>query len=82
MRLPRVREAVHLAFVGILVAAIALQALKDLIGGSAAVLIALALALGGAGALAYARVRAAPAVLSVLSPARCSSWSCSCSSHR
>ena len=69
VRWPRVREAVHLAFVGILVAAIALQALKDLIGGSAAVLIALSLALGGAGALAYARVRAAPAMLSVLSPA-------------
>ena len=46
VRGPRVREAVHLAFVGILVAAIALQALKDLIGGSAAVLIALAAGAG------------------------------------
>ena len=66
VRVPRVREAVHLGFIGILVAAIALQALKDLIGGSAAVLIAPALALGGAGPVPTARVRAAPA-----------SWPCS-----
>ena len=68
VRLPRAREVLHVAFVGILVAAIALQALKELLGGSAAGLIALALALGAVGAVAYVRVTAVPATLSVLAP--------------
>ena len=68
MRVPRARQLLHVTFVGILVAAIALQALKDLLGGGAAVLIGLALALGAAGAVAYVRVRAVPATLSVLAP--------------
>ena len=68
LKLARVRELLHLSFVGLLTAAIALQALKDLVGGAAAVLIPLALAVGGAGALAYARAPAVRAVLSVLSP--------------
>lgn len=68
IRLPRARRALHLAFIGALVAAIALQ----LVGGwsaGPAVLIVMSLLLGAAGALAYDRTRVAPHVLSVLSPA-------------
>ena len=68
-RLPRAREALHLALVGLLVAVFVLQLLGDLGGVPAAVVIGISLAVGGAGALAYARERAVSAVLTVLSPA-------------
>ena len=64
----RARRILHLIFVGVLVAAIALQAIKGW-GAGSAVLIALAIIFGAAAALAYARTRIAPGALTVLSPA-------------
>jgi hypothetical protein len=62
----RLREALHLTFVGVLLGAFLLQ-LLDGAGAPVAVLVALA---GGAlGALAYARTPAGPQVLTILSPA-------------
>jgi hypothetical protein len=66
---PAVRRALHLLFVAGLTAAFALQLLDDLLGGSSEVLIAGAGVAGLLGAAAYARVRAAPAILTVLGPA-------------
>lgn len=66
---PPLQQGLHLAFVGILTAAFALQVLKDAFGGSSAVLITLALALGAAAAAAYARTRVVPSLLTVLGPA-------------
>jgi hypothetical protein len=68
-RWPRVRQGLHLAFVGILAAAFALQVLIDVLGSGAAVLIALAILAGGGLAFAYARFPALRTVLSVLAPA-------------
>ncbi len=65
----RARRAVHLLVVGMLVAAIALQAIKDIGGVGAHVLLALAAAIGAGGALAYARSSAVRTGLTVLSPA-------------
>jgi hypothetical protein len=67
--LPGVRRALHLLFVAGLTGAFALQVLDDLFGGSSEVLIAGAAVVGLLGAAAYVRVRAAPAVLTVLGPA-------------
>jgi hypothetical protein len=67
---PAAHYGLHLALVGMLGAAFALQVLSDSVAsGPAAVLIALALALGAALAWAYARTGLAPQALSVLSPA-------------
>jgi hypothetical protein len=68
-RVPSVRHALHLLFVGSLSAAFAVQVLDDAVGGSSALLILVALGLGAAAAFAYARVRAVPSILTVLSPA-------------
>jgi hypothetical protein len=64
----RLREALHLVFVAVLCAAFLLQLLKDA-GGGAALPIALATAGGVVAAVAYARMRAAPQLLTVLAPA-------------
>ena len=63
------RDGLHLAFVGALAAAIALQALGELAEGPAALLIAAAVALGVVGAVLYARTEWLPSLLTVLSPA-------------
>lgn len=62
-------RAAHLGFVGLLVAALALQVLDSATGLAAGVLVAAALAIGAAGAAAYATTRFVPATLTVLSPA-------------
>jgi hypothetical protein len=69
VRVERARRLLHALFVGALVAAIALQALKDSSAGSSAVLIAGAAALGLGFVVAYVRTRVAPMILTVLSPA-------------
>lgn len=66
---PRFGRGAHLAFVGLLVAALALQVLDSSTGLPAGALVAGALALGAGGAAAYARTRFVPATLTVLSPA-------------
>ena len=63
------RNGLHLALVGLLAAAIALQALGELASGSAAVLIIAAAALGTGAAVLYARSEWLPSLLTVLSPA-------------
>ncbi len=69
VRAPRVRAAVHLAFVAVLTAAIALQVLKSLFGGiGAAPAFVGALVLGAAGALLYARSQGVRSILTVLAP--------------
>ncbi len=69
VRAPRVRAAVHLAFVAVLTAAIALQVLKSLFGGiGAAPAFVGALVLGAAGALLYARGQGVRSILTVLAP--------------
>lgn len=65
----RVRDGLHLVLVGVLVAAIALQALGELSEGPAAVLIAAACAIGAGAAVLYARSEWLPSLLTVLSPA-------------
>lgn len=65
----KVRDGLHLALVGILVAAIALQALGELADGPPAALIAGAAALGAGAAVLYARSEWLPSLLTVLSPA-------------
>ena len=62
------REALHLAFVGVLLGAFLLQ-LLDGTGAPAGLLVALALAGGALGAFAYARTTAGPQLLTILSPA-------------
>jgi hypothetical protein len=64
----RLRRALHLCLVAALMAAFALQLIKD-VSVRSAVLLAAALAIGALAALAYERTAAAPAVLTVLSPA-------------
>lgn len=66
---PALGYAVHLFFIGLLVAALALQVLDAATGLSAGALVAGALLVGASGAAAYARTRFVPAVLSVLTPA-------------
>jgi len=68
-RWPSVQRGVHLAFVGALSAAFAVQVIDDVVGGSSALELLLALLLGGAAAFAYARTRLVPSVLTVLGPA-------------
>jgi len=65
----RAQSAVHLFFVALLVALVALQALKKAVGGSDPVLIVLALLIGAGLAALYARAEALRSFLSVLSPA-------------
>jgi hypothetical protein len=69
LRFGSARRILHLIFVGVLVAAIAVQILDDWVGGSGPILIAVALAIGAAGAVAYARTPLVPGVLTVLGPA-------------
>lgn len=63
----RARQALHLALVGLLTAAFALQLIKDL-SVPAGLLVALAITAGALAALAYARTGAARSVLTVLAP--------------
>jgi hypothetical protein len=64
------RAGVHLLFVALLVALIAIQALKDVApGASSALLIAVAAALGLAAAAGYARASGLRSFVTVLSPA-------------
>jgi hypothetical protein len=64
------RAAVHLAFVALFVALIAIQALKDVVAGvSSGVLIAIAASLGVLAAVAYARATGLRSFVTVLSPA-------------
>jgi Sulfatase len=65
----RVRDVLHLVFVGALVALIAAQALKKAFDASDTVLIALSVAIGAAAAFAYLRAEPVRSFLSVLSPA-------------
>lgn len=66
---PSVRWGVHLTFVALLTAAIALQVVDGIIPRPAGLLIAVALGLGTLGAFAYQRTSFVPQALSVLSPA-------------
>ena len=63
------RDGLHLALVGLLAAAIALQALGELADGPAALLIAAAAALGSGAAVALCPNGWLPSLLTVLSPA-------------
>jgi hypothetical protein len=64
------RAVVHLLFVSLLVALIAIQALKDIApGATSAVLIAIATSLGVLAAVAYARASGLRSFVTVLSPA-------------
>ena len=63
------RRLVHLAFVGALAAALALQLLKGVADGPAALLVLLALAGGVGAALAYDRFDGVRTALTVLAPA-------------
>jgi len=65
----RLRQGVHLTFVGLLAAVVFVQALKRAIDASDAVLIVLAVALGSAAAVLYARAEPVRSFLSVLTPA-------------
>jgi hypothetical protein len=66
--LPRVRELVHLVFVGSLTAAIVMQVFKGEVAGPGLPLTAVALACGVGAAVLYARTQAARSTLTVLSP--------------
>jgi hypothetical protein len=66
---PRVAWAIQLVFVALLVAAIALQALKDIASWPAGLMIAVALVLGAIASLAYDRIAAARSLASFLIPA-------------
>jgi Sulfatase len=65
----RVRRGVHIAFLGVLVALIAAQALKKSFDASDTVLIVLSVAIGAALAALWARTEPVRAFLNVLSPA-------------
>ena len=70
LRVPAVRWAIHLVFIGGLAAVFVLQVLADAApSGSSALLIPLALIAGAGLAIGYARTRFVPSMLSVLSPA-------------
>ena len=64
-----VRQAVHLALLALLTAVILVQALKESLGGSDVVLIAVASGIGGVAAALYARAEPVRSFVSVLSPA-------------
>jgi hypothetical protein len=65
----RARQTVHLVLIAGLTSLFALQVLKDLSDGTAALLIPLAVLVGLLGALTYARTRLVPAMLTVLGAA-------------
>jgi Sulfatase len=65
----QVRRGAHIAFLGVLVALIAAQALKKTIGAADPVLIALSLAIGAAVAALWARTEPVRSFLNVLTPA-------------
>jgi hypothetical protein len=65
----RVREGAHIAFIGVLVALIAAQALKKAFDASDVVLIVLSVAIGAGVAALWARAEAVRSFLNVLSPA-------------
>ena len=67
----RAPTVLHLVFVALLSAAVALQVLKRGLEGPGALLVAAALALGAAAALAYARVGAVRTFLTLLALAPC-----------
>jgi sulfatase-like protein len=66
---PDLARGLHLALVGLLAAAFALQAIKDLVSHPAGLMIMAALAVGAGVAYAYARTTFVPSALSFLSPA-------------
>lgn len=66
---PRLRWGLHLGLVALLVAVIALQALKGIASGPAWTLIAAALLIGTGGAWAYAATRFAQSLMNILLPA-------------
>ena len=66
---PALGYALHLVFIALLAAAIALQVLDSATELPAGILVALALLVGAGGAAAYAGTRFVPTVLSVLTPA-------------
>jgi hypothetical protein len=66
---PTARLGAHLVLLALLAGVVFVQALKDAIGASDVVLIALALALGAAAAALYARAEPVRSFLTVLSPA-------------
>jgi hypothetical protein len=66
---PKLGQGVHLAFVALLVAALALQVLDSATELPAGALVACALAVGAGAAAAYAATRFVPTMLSVLTPA-------------
>jgi Sulfatase len=66
---PALGYALHLVFVALLVAALALQVLDSATGLPAGALVVFALLAGAGGAAAYAGTRFVPTVLSVLTPA-------------
>ncbi len=68
-RMPRVRSGLHLVFVAVLAAAVAVQLFDDAVGAATAVLLAAAALAGVALAVAYARTRPVPELLTILSPA-------------
>ena len=65
---PQLRNGLHLALVGLLLAALALQILGSP-GAGAAVTIALAVVAGAVATVAYARTRLVPSMVTVLAPA-------------
>jgi hypothetical protein len=66
---PAARRIAHLVLLALVAGVIFVQAIKDAIGASDAVMIALALGLGALAALLYARAEPVRSFLSVLSPA-------------
>ena len=66
---PRARRVAHLVLLALLTAMIFVQALKDALGSSDAVLIAISVALGALAALLYARAEPVRSFMTVLSPA-------------
>jgi hypothetical protein len=66
---PRARYGAHLVLLALLAAVVFVQAFKDAIDASDAILIALSLALGGLAALLYARAEPVRSFMTVLSPA-------------
>jgi Sulfatase len=65
----RACRAAHLVLLALLAAVVFVQALKDALGDSDVVLIAVSLALGGLAALLYARAEPVRSFMTVLSPA-------------
>ena len=65
----RARRGAHLALLALLATVVFVQALKDALGSSDVLLVAIAAALGGLAALLYARAEPVRSFLTVLSPA-------------